>query len=51
MRNGQQQDLTLNMAQVAQEAEALVGQPPQDQAQAQPSAAEAPSPPPEPTPQ
>jgi general secretion pathway protein C len=51
LRNGQQQDLTLNMAQVAQEAEALVGQPPQDQAQAQPSAAEAPSPPPEPTPQ
>jgi general secretion pathway protein C len=25
MRNGQQQDLTLNMAQVAQEAEAVVG--------------------------
>ena len=50
MRNGQQQDLTLNMGQVAQEAEALVGQPPQDQAQPSP-AAEAPSPPPEPTPQ
>jgi general secretion pathway protein C len=50
MRNGQQQDLTLNMAQVAQEAEALVGQQPQDQAQP-PPAAEAPSPPPEPTPQ
>jgi general secretion pathway protein C len=35
MRNGQQQDLNLNMAQVAQEAEALVGQgnAPADQAQ------------------
>jgi general secretion pathway protein C len=37
MRNGQQQDLTLNMAQVAQEAESLVDQQQQgDQAQPQP---------------
>jgi general secretion pathway protein C len=39
MRNGQQQDLTLNMAQVAQQAEALVGQEgviPADQAPAVP---------------
>ena len=49
MRNGQQQDLTLNMAQVAQEAEALVGQQTPDQAQP-PPAAEPPGPP-EPTPQ
>jgi general secretion pathway protein C len=35
MRNGQQQDLTLNMAQVAQEAESLVG-PQGDPAQAPP---------------
>jgi general secretion pathway protein C len=50
MRNGQQQDLNLNMAQVAQEAEALVGpgNAPADQAQpGQPPAppAEAPNPP------
>jgi general secretion pathway protein C len=50
LRNGQQQDLTLNMAQVAQEAEALVG--PQGQGeQAPPTPAMPPSPPEPPPPQ
>jgi general secretion pathway protein C len=44
MRNGQQQDLTLNMAQVAQEAEALVGQGPAEQAPQPPPPAEPPNP-------
>ena len=40
MRSGQQQDLTLNIAQVAQEAEGMVGQgaTPTDQAQPPPPA-------------
>ena len=40
MRSGQQQDLTLNIAQVAQEAEGMVGQgaTPPDQAQPPPPA-------------
>jgi general secretion pathway protein C len=48
MRNGQQQDLTLNIAQVAQEAEAIAGQgaTPADQAQqVPPPPAEPPNPP------
>jgi general secretion pathway protein C len=53
MRNGQQQDLTLNLAQVAQEAEALVGtqgMAPVDQAQPVPPPMQAePSNPPEST--
>ena len=43
MRNGQQQDLTLNMAQVAQEAEALAGSQGQGE-QAPPPAAQPPNP-------
>jgi general secretion pathway protein C len=52
MRNGQQQDLTLNMAQVAQEAEALVGtqgMAPVDQAQPVPPPTADPSNPPDST--
>jgi hypothetical protein len=42
LRNGQQQDLTLNMAQVAQEAEALTGS--QGQGGQPPPAGEPPNP-------
>lgn len=50
LRNGQQQDLTLNMSQVAQEAEALEASQGQGAQAPPPGAAPQPTPPPEPTP-
>lgn len=50
MRNGRQQDLTLQLAQVAQEAEALMGpgnNPPPEQSSPPPPSPEAPLPPPD----